>query len=177
MAKVNQIETETVDTVDLSSDYDMPELSGEAVTNTLEELQDVAIDRESFSKDKEEMFLPSGDYIWKEKKFTLSKGNDGRQYWRWTGMVESKDGEHEGQFQLSMSPVKRQRKDSDGNGTKQYDFFYEAFIKADSFFFRLNEKNAERLTQIIEMLNDETYWMNITRGKNGGNYFQNFKKV
>ena len=168
------------DTVEIN-DYAMEDehLTGSASyeTPSLDELQNVTIDRESVQKDKEEMFLPTGDYMWRDRKFSTSKSGDGRLFLRWYGKVESKTGDSEGQFQLSLSPEKRFRKDANGNPTKELDGFYKAWLSADDLYFKTHEGNAERITQVIEMLNTETYWMNITRGKNGGNFFQGFKKV
>ncbi len=168
------------DTVELN-DYAMEDdhLTGSASHDTpsLDELQNVTIDREAVQQDKAAMFLPTGDYMWRDRKFSTSKSGDGRLFLRWYGKVESKTGDAEGQFQLSLSPEKRFRKDSNGNPTKELDNFYKAWLSADDLYFKLHESNAERITQVIEMLNTETFWMNITRGKNGGNFFQGFKKI
>lgn len=172
--------TDKTETVDID-DYAMTDApSGEStayLTIPLDELQNIEINIAEVMKDKEEMFLPSGDYLWRERKFSTRKGEDGRLYLSWSGQVESKDGSSEGYYQLTISPDKRYRKDASGSDSKQVDNFYKAWISALDLYFKVKEENPSRVTQVVEFLDSESYWMNITRGKQGGNYFQAFKKM
>jgi hypothetical protein len=175
------------ETVDMS-DYDMESNETTETTHTLPELQNDEINRESLTEDHKSLFLPTNDYIWKNTRNFFASlvrsdshendvSPDGRTLWKWSGRVESKNGEHEGFFQLMMSPDKRYRKDDKGRDTKEIDNLYKAYLNADKLFYLINERQALRRTEIIILLNESSYFMNITQGKNGGNFFQSFKVI
>ena len=177
------------ETVDINA-YNMVETddstSEEETPVSLDRYENVLIDREELNKDQADLYLPTGDYIWRDRKMsvrikeedTSSKDIDkkGRTTFSWFGKVESKDGSTEGVYYLTVSPDKRNRL-VDGRPGKEPDTFYKNYLAADRLFFQVNERNAERFTEIIAFLDKEMYYMNITRGKNGGNFFQSFKKV
>lgn len=182
-----------VDSIDLEiPDYGMSSTTTEdaPMATAVEELQRYSIKREQLEEDKKELFLVNGDYTWISKTVEAKQGfieqdqlpSDydprGRMTFSVFGRVQAKDGSASGPYRLRFSPDKRYKRNRDGSivEPKKYDSMYKAWMDLDALYLKVNDRPAESIDDILQLVEEKRYYLAIGRA-DFGNYHNGIKEM
>jgi len=173
-----------------NEDFELP--TGKTVeenTASLQDLEDFSLDHERDEEVKKLLSLPAGDYkkdgFWKvTERFYDDDAKSGDKYpgrgryiLSLSGRVEK--GDHEGFLFFSLSPDLRMRKKREGdnpNTPNKPDNMTKLFIQAKTLYESIHQELPSKRSQIIEMLEEESYQLAAIQNDNG-NFIVGLKPV
>lgn len=156
------------------------------------------VDTRALADAQAELHLERGDYLWEAASLKISYGSNpldkdpadffarngmpekGRCTIHVSGAVKPRDPKGRGgRFMFTVSPDKRYRRDQEGNllDPLELDMFSKPWLMLTEFFFQKNERQIRSEGEIIDLLRSCLYYMYITKGKNGGNFLNQFKEL
>jgi len=153
------------------------------------------IDPAELAQKSSELYLDTGLYVWEKGKVTVRPTfNDkdkastdraaqaghpehGRFMIHVSGTVMHTATQRKGRFNFSCSPDVRHQRDRQNNITPEIDQFHRRYLEAVAFYFKKYEKQPETEQAVIDMLSQGLYYMYITKGSSGGNFFNGFREM
>lgn len=150
------------------------------------EIPDLDLDDDQLNKDAKKGTLPSGWYRkneeWASRKRVDENDRkrddgcpEGRLYFSFYGIVSYKD--VEGFVYFQISPDKRYKVDRQTGEVDetQWDSSYKLFLEARKCYTIKTTKTPKKLSELVEFLSKARYQINVTEGKQGGNFVNRFK--